>query len=157
MTSILDPDNVSDDVIALNPELFGGSPMATEQPSGSSPSHLEVSFAKLWDTINGPPLEPEHKFDANRKWRFDFAHVESKVAIELEGGIWMKGKQRGRHNSPKGFIADCEKYNTAALQGWAVIRLPSPAITKAWAVKILALIIQRSSNNGNDEDSGQHL
>lgn len=45
--------------------------------------------------------------------------------IEVEGGVWMKG----RHNTGSGFIADCEKYLEAALLGYRVIRLAPPQIT----------------------------
>ena len=60
----------------------------------------------------------EHKF-CERRWRFDFAHIEKRIAIEIEGGVYS----RGRHVRPKGFIGDMEKYNRAAVLGWRVIRL----------------------------------
>jgi hypothetical protein len=40
------------------------------------------------------------------------------VALEVEGGVFS----RGRHVRPAGFIADCEKYNAAAIAGWRVVR-----------------------------------
>lgn len=60
----------------------------------------------------------EYKFYPNRKWRFDFAIPELKIAIEKEGGIWIGG----RHNRPSGFIGDMEKYNSAGSIGWIVLR-----------------------------------
>jgi hypothetical protein len=41
------------------------------------------------------------------------------VALEIEG-LMSSGKSR--HTSWKGYSADCEKYNLAALEGWIVIR-----------------------------------
>jgi very-short-patch-repair endonuclease len=82
-------------------------------------SHLEKQFALYWRAIQGPALQPEFRFCPGRRWRFDFAHESSKVGIEIEGGVWTGG----RHTRGSGYIADCEKYNQAALQGWAVIRL----------------------------------
>ena len=35
--------------------------------------------------------EPEYRFHPVRRWRFDFANPEYKVAIEFEGGIWAAG------------------------------------------------------------------
>lgn len=61
----------------------------------------------------------EHKFHPLRRWRFDRAWPERQVAVEIEGGVWT----RGRHVRPQGFINDCEKYNAAALRGWLVLRL----------------------------------
>ena len=69
-------------------------------------------------------MECEYRFHPLRKWRFDFAHVETKTAIELEGGIWTGGAHtRGRH-----YAGDCEKYNAAALAGWTVFRLTGDMI-----------------------------
>jgi hypothetical protein len=59
----------------------------------------------------------EHAFCEGRKWRFDIA-TPDRVAIEIEGGAWS----RGRHTRGKGFIADMEKYNTATMMGWRVLR-----------------------------------
>ncbi len=84
-------------------------------------SDLERAFALAWTAL-GPSawLEPEYRFHPTRRWRFDFAHRPTRVAVELEGGVWTGG----RHNRAGGFIADCEKYNEAAARGWLVIRLP---------------------------------
>jgi len=60
----------------------------------------------------------EYKFCINRKWRFDVAFVKSKVAVEIEGGVW----QYGRHNRAIGFLKDLEKYNKAVELGWRVLR-----------------------------------
>lgn len=60
----------------------------------------------------------EHKFHPTRKWRFDYAIIEHKIAIEVEGGVWTQG----RHTRPQGFLNDIEKYNTATIMGWRVLR-----------------------------------
>jgi len=58
----------------------------------------------------------EHRFHPTRKWRFDIAWVDSKVAIEVQGGIWTKG----RHSRGKGQLNDMEKFNNAQLLGWTL-------------------------------------
>ena len=63
-------------------------------------------------------LELEYRFAAPRRWRFDAALPQYKVAIEQEGGIWT----HGRHTRGKGYIADLEKYNEAVQRGWRVLR-----------------------------------
>ena len=60
----------------------------------------------------------EYKFHPTRKWRFDFAIPEHKIALEVEGGVWTGG----RHTSSTGFLKDMEKYNTATSMGWRVFR-----------------------------------
>lgn len=71
-------------------------------------------------TLAGLHYEREHKFHPRRGWRFDFAWLPEMLAVEVEGGIWSNGN----HNRGRGFIEDAEKYNTAALMGWTVLRIP---------------------------------
>lgn len=83
-------------------------------------SELESAFDTYWRLLapDMPTPVAEHRFSKWRKWRFDRAWVNEKVAVELEGGVYT----HGRHTRAKGFIADCEKYNAAALEGWLVLR-----------------------------------
>lgn len=60
----------------------------------------------------------EFRFHPTRRWRFDYAIPEYKIAVEVEGGVWIGG----RHTSPTGFLGDIEKYNTATVMGWRVLR-----------------------------------
>jgi very-short-patch-repair endonuclease len=79
----------------------------------------------IWNELKlGFLLAPEFRFHVDRRWRFDYAIPDLKIAIEIEGGIW----QYGRHNHPIGFSKDCEKYNTATLMGWIIFRLPDSEI-----------------------------
>ena len=75
-------------------------------------------------------FEQEYRFDEKRRWRFDFVliPVKTKIAIEIEGGVWSGG----RHNKGQGFIDDCIKYNQATLQGWLVLRYPPDNIPLLW-------------------------
>ena len=85
----------------------------------------EIFFCSLWlDLFPEVALEREYRFAPPRRWRFDFAHPASRVAIEIEGGHWSGG----RHTRGAGFEADCQKYNTAAALGWYVFRLTTGMI-----------------------------
>ena len=87
-------------------------------------SILEKQFTEM---IKGlPPMVIEYRF-CERRWRFDFAYIDHKIAVEIEGGVWS----RGRHQRPKGFIADCEKYNRAAMDGWKVLRYTAETMGQA--------------------------
>lgn len=72
--------------------------------------------------------------EKKRQWKFDYACPEKKIAVEIEGGVYGRGKPcpvckrraPGAHSSITGIKRDIEKYNTATSQGWRVIRvLPS--------------------------------
>ena len=85
---------------------------------------LEAKFLYQWRVLGGPELAQEYRFHHRRKWRFDFAHVPSRIAIEVEGGTW----RNGRHNRPAGYRKDAEKYNHATLDGWRVFRFTGSMI-----------------------------
>jgi len=57
-----------------------------------SPSRLEDRFLMLWKAVGDPPLEREYRFHAARRWRPDFAHLQARCLIEVEGGIWVNGR-----------------------------------------------------------------
>jgi very-short-patch-repair endonuclease len=83
-------------------------------------SDLEAMMAGSLRMNSLPEPVAEYRFaqGLNRKWRFDFAYPEVKVAIEVEGGTWAQG----RHNRGSGMEGDMEKYNLAAMLGWLVLR-----------------------------------
>jgi len=74
--------------------------------------------------------ETEYMFahaTVGRKWKFDYAWPSHRVAVELEGGVWV-GKG---HAAPVRFIGDCEKYNRASLDGWMLLRYTVTDINKS--------------------------
>lgn len=79
-------------------------------------------------------MEREHEFAEGRRWRFDFAYPAIKVALEVEGGVF----QKGRHTTGAGFTADVEKYNAAALDGWLVLRATAAHVKSGRAIQWLA-------------------
>jgi len=83
-------------------------------------SALEDYFAWALRTLAPWLKEPEreYRFSPPRRWRFDFAWPDEKVAVEVEGGTWSFG----RHVRGRGYAADCEKYNAAVIDGWRVLR-----------------------------------
>jgi very-short-patch-repair endonuclease len=80
-----------------------------------------------------PPPILEYRFHSERKWRFDFAFIPQLVALEVEGGTWIKG----RHSRGKGLERDCEKYNEAAILGWKVIRATTNMVNDGRALKFV--------------------
>lgn len=80
----------------------------------------------------------EYKFHPTRRWKFDFAYPMLRLAIEIEGGIWVGG----RHNTGKGYSADCEKYNNAALLGWSILRFTTDMVKSGEALKMIESVLK---------------
>lgn len=60
----------------------------------------------------------EYKFDTERKFKFDYANLRLKIAIEIEGGIYT-----GTGHAKTGrYLSDMEKYNMASIKGWIILR-----------------------------------
>lgn len=74
----------------------------------------------LWKALGIPEPMGEYRFHPIRRWRFDWAWPEERVALEIEGGIWMAGK--GAHSRPMNIIRDQEKQNEAGKLGWRIFR-----------------------------------
>jgi very-short-patch-repair endonuclease len=86
--------------------------------------------------LNG--FRREYKFCPDRKWRSDFAFPYKMILIECEGSVWANG----RHNRGSGFVKDMEKYNTAALLGYRLLRFDYNAIKSGEAIKFIQEILK---------------
>ena len=75
-------------------------------------------------------FEQEFQFHPTRKWRADFHIKNTKLLIEVEGGIWSGG----RHTRGKGYIGDMEKYNAATMMGYQVLRFSTEQVTSGFAI-----------------------
>lgn len=73
-----------------------------------------------------------------KDWKMDFAWPDIKLAVEIEGGIWVGG----RHNRGGGMIEDMRKYNAAALMGWKVLRFDGSAIRSGAAINTVRPLIR---------------
>lgn len=103
----------------LNKSIIQECRKAPKQPKGDCPPVQRMwSQLAAWSLATGIPVTREHRFHPERKWRFDFALVDHKIAIEYEG--IMAGKSR--HTTISGYTGDTEKYNAAAELGWTVLR-----------------------------------
>ena len=96
-------------------------------------SRGELILSTDLKNIGIPYPEVEYKFHPTRRWRFDFAWPDQKLAVEVEGGVFSNG----RHSRGKGFTEDCVKYNQAVILGWRVLRFTTSQITQNEAVDII--------------------
>ncbi len=73
-----------------------------------------------WDQFGwkGSDITEEYRFDADAKWRFDYAFPSLKVAVEIDGfGFGHQAVNRLTDNN--------EKANAAVEQGWRILRYTS--------------------------------
>jgi very-short-patch-repair endonuclease len=98
-------------------KLHGTRGLHRRQTLRSGPN-LEEVFSIQLRALKLPTAQREYRFHPKRQWRFDFAWPQEMVAVEIDGGTYL----RGRHVQPEGFRKDCIKLNSAALMGWRVLR-----------------------------------
>ena len=98
-------------------------------------SDLEETMAWHLKAAGLPEPVREYRFAApiGRAWRFDFAWPDRKVALEVEGGTWVNGA----HNRGAHFESDAEKYNSAALLGWTVLRVTAAMVNDGRALALV--------------------
>ena len=120
-------------------------------------SALEDQFLSLWQA-HFPQLILEREFSdisawekdyqerysrskRSKRYRLDFAHPFSCTGVEIQGGVY----NRGRHVTGSGYERDCKKYNLAYTSGWTIFLLTSTmAKDSAWLSLIAAHIAAQS-------------
>jgi very-short-patch-repair endonuclease len=104
-------------------------------------------FTMVCKSTLGIELIKEYMFCSGRKWRFDYAIPELKIAIEQDGGVWSGG----RHTRPVGYLKDLDKFNTAASMGWIVLKFTPSDMFKADTFNIIKETVSNKSNEkGNN-------
>ena len=122
-------------------------PTTTKIPKALSAG--EELFSLHCRVLGLAPLR-EYKFHPDRKWKFDFYFPDAKLAVEIEGGTWVKG----RHNSGAGFERDAQKYNQAVLMGIFVLRYTTGMVERGDALEDLKAFLKLPEVVGNyDLDS----
>jgi very-short-patch-repair endonuclease len=88
----------------------------------------EQTFLLMLKARKMPTPTPEFRFHPVRKFRWDWAWPEARLALEVEGGVWSGGA----HGRGTGIVRDMEKATLAAEEGWRIIRVtPSNLATEA--------------------------
>ena len=109
------------------------------EPPAPEPPAVPVSrFERLLRSVGLPAPVREHRFHPVRRWRFDYAWPEQRVALEVEGGV----RTGGRHTRGAGFVADIEKYNAAVVAGWRVVRVVPGKLCASATVGMLESLLK---------------
>lgn len=105
-------------------------------------SELETTFAQLWLTYYPEiDLHSEWRFAPSRRFRFDFAHLPTKIAIELQGGIFNPNT---RHINGAALLKEHEKLNLAALLGWRIFYISTKTVNDIAIYEQIAQAIRQS-------------
>ena len=94
---------------------------------------LEDRF--LWQLRGASLPEPvaQFLFDSERKYRFDFAWPGRKLAVEIQGGLWVAGG----HGGGKRALEDYRKHNEAVRLGWIVIYIAADMLDTTEALDMV--------------------
>ncbi len=84
-----------------------------------------------------PEPVKEYRF-CERRWRFDFAWPDRKLAVEVEGGVWTSG----RHVRGKGYLGDMTKYNRASALGWTMLRFTPDQVRSGVALNEIRAVLE---------------
>lgn len=98
---------------------------------------VKVLIAEIVQHKLPMPVE-EHRFHPVRKWRFDLAFPEHKVAIEVHGAVFSGG----RHTRGMGFENDREKNNEAQIMGWTVLEYSTGQVLDGVPILDLKRVLQ---------------
>lgn len=86
--------------------------------NGEQPGLEEILAKDLEDHIGQAPVR-EYRFCKQRKFRFDLAYRDQKIAIEVDGRS---------HGQPKRMRSDAAKFNLSTMMGWKVLRYPASVV-----------------------------
>ena len=111
--------------------------LARKLANGKRAQEYEMFRRKL-AAFTGCEIKPEHSFFLGRKWRLDFAIVDLKIGIEIEGGVWSGG----RHTRGNGFVEDMEKYNAAVTLGWVILRFTPQDLNKITTFETIKKVVE---------------
>ena len=93
------------------PKTITPAPVRQKAPQPSLSERVEVAIRNA----GLPEPVKEFRFHSKRKWRFDYAWPDHRLALECDGN--------GRHNTVAGMANDDEKLNEAIILGWAILRV----------------------------------
>lgn len=81
------------------------------------PTRSTMPFHEQCRLTGNPVPVPEHKFHPTRRWRFDWSWPQQRLALEVQGGLFIQG----RHSRGAALMKEHEKLNEAATRGWRVL------------------------------------
>ncbi len=106
-------------------------------------------FLRLLAARGLPEPVAEYRFHRTRRWRADFCWPEQKVILEIQGGIWTKG----RHTRGKALLGEWQKLNTAAGMGYRFIFCQPTALNRIETLDYIENAIKYTPCNSSPNNS----
>jgi very-short-patch-repair endonuclease len=113
--------------------------MATEktkiqkQIASALREHLERALETQLKQVGATGYLPQFCPILNRKYRSDFAFVDNRLLVEVQGGTWVSG----RHNRASAMAAEYERHNTLTLAGWRILYFTADQVHAGTAIKTI--------------------
>lgn len=98
-----------------------------------SKSALEAELALQIKALGLPEPVREYRAIKGRKFRFDFAWLDHRLLVEVNGGTYT----RGAHSTGQGIARDYEKIRLGQDCGWKVYPFDGKAIKSGEAVETI--------------------
>jgi very-short-patch-repair endonuclease len=104
-----------------------------------------TTFALACESIGLPTPEEEFRWHPSRQFRADYCWPEPMLILEVDGGVFGKGKpcplckrrQGGAHSSIKDILRDMERANAAAMLGWRFLRVTPDQMNDGTALTLV--------------------
>jgi hypothetical protein len=121
-------------------------PIILENRLGTT-SLPEIRFAMFWASVY-PELDLWYQWPISAKYSrscWDFAHLPTKIGIEIQGGM----RSIGGHNTFDGVDKDIKKQTRAAELGWTYLAIISEHVEDGDRVSKIAQVIKSRMENAN--------
>jgi len=86
-----------------------------------------------------PAFHLTPKLRRRATWEFDGHFPDFKLLVEIQGGVWMRGK--GAHSHPVDLMRNFHKQNDAARQGYALLQFTPDEVVNGTALEYTMLTL----------------
>ena len=108
-------------------------------------SELEDTFRFQLKAARLPNAMEQVRLIPKRRFKHDFFfEAPYNLAVEIQGGIWMK---KGGHNTGQGIKKDCEKHTLTTLAGYWSMAFTGDHVLSGQALKWVQEFIEKVDKN----------
>lgn len=105
-----------------------------------------MRFIRICEALGMTGVLKEYRFNDKRRFRVDYYFPSVKLAVELEGGVFINGA----HVRPLGFVKDMEKYNLLTEQGIHLLRYMPKKIDYEQINRVYSIIQNKKKKAAGD-------